>query len=459
MRPDDLAARFPAGFRFGTATAAQQIEGASTEDGLGPSIWDTYAAQPGRISDATTADVTCDHFHRYPEDVALLRELGAPSYRFSIAWPRIQPTGRGPANPKGLEFYDRLLDSVLEAGIAPLVTLHHWDLPQGLEDDGGWLNRDTALRFGEYAALVGDRLADRVPAWVPMSEPAVVAYLGYGIGEHAPGRELLFDSLPAAHHMLLGHGLAVGALRAAGAKEIGCAHNHAPMWPASDDPADVGATKLFDALWNGVFLEGTLLGRYPQDLMPLLEELIEPGDLATIRQPLDFYGINYYSPLRIAAADETSPSPFELAEVLGRPYTDSGWAIVPEALQEWLITTRARYRAAMPPIVITECGASYQVEPEADGTVDDQCRIDFLAAHLDAVANAIARGVDVRGFYVWSLLDCWEWEDGLSARYGLVHVDHDTQERRPKASFQWYGDLVAAHRSAGEAPAAPPGED
>ncbi|MFC5730376.1 MULTISPECIES: GH1 family beta-glucosidase [Nocardioides] len=457
MLPQDLAARFPAGFRFGTATSAQQIEGASTADGRGSSIWDTFAAGGGRILDGSTSETACDHFHRYPEDVALLKELAAPTYRMSISWSRIQPTGRGPANGRGLDFYDRVVDAVLEAGVRPMVTLHHWDLPQGLEDDGGWLNRDTAARFADYAAAVGDRLADRVGAWVPMSEPAVVAYLGYGTGEHAPGRTLMFDALPVAHHLLLAHGGAVIALRAAGAAEVGCAHNHAPMWPASDDPADVGATKLFDALWNGLFLESTLLGRYPQDLAPLLEDVVQPGDLATIRQPLDFYGVNYYSPLRIAAARDSSLSPFQLVEVLGRPRTESGWAVVPEALQEWLIMTRARYRAALPPIVITECGAAYDVAPLADGTIDDSIRIEYLSTHLQAVANAIAAGVDVRGFYVWSLLDCWEFEDGFSPRYGLVHVDPETQQRTPKRSFHWYGALVAAHRSVHPATADPAG--
>lgn len=449
MSVDALARRFPAGFRFGTVTSAQQVEGAADLDGRGPSIWDTWAAVPGRILDGSTPAVACDHLHRYVEDVALLARLGAPSYRFSVSWPRVQPSGRGPVNAAGLGFYDRLVDELLAAGIEPTATLLHGDLPQALEDDGGWINPDTAHRFGEYAAVVGARLADRVPDWVPMSEPAVTIMRGYGWGDRAPGRRLLFDVLWAAHHALLGHGLAVSALRAAGAQRVGCANNHAPMWPASDDPADVGATKVFDALWNGLFLEPMLLGRYPADLTPLLEDVVQPGDLATIRQPLDYYGINYYSPVRVAAVPEDDPdgdSMFRFLDVLGHERTDNGWAIVPEALQEWLIMTRARYRAALPPFVITEAGAALAGETGPDGVVDDQARIDYLTSHLEAVANAIAAGVDVRGFHVWSLLDAWEWGDGFLPKYGLVHVDHVTQARRPKRSYGWYSDLVAAHR-------------
>lgn len=465
----DLAARFPPGFRFGTATAAAQVEGAAATDGRGPSILDTFAAQPGRILDGSTPEVTCDHYHRHREDVALLSRLGAPGYRFSISWSRVQPTGRGALNPAGLDFYDRLVDELLEAGINPLVTLLHGDLPQGLEDDGGWLNRDTADRFGEYAAVVGGRFADRITEWIPVAEPAVTAFLGYATGERAPGRRLLFDALPASHHLLLGHGRAAAALRAAGAQQIGCANNHAPMWPASDDPADIGATKLFDALWNGLFLEGMLLGRHPQDIAPLLEDVVRPGDLMAIRQPLDFYGVNYYTPLRVGAAlhdDGAHPDemahdemhsdgdfegedelPFRFLDILGRPQTETGWAVVPEALQEWLIMTRARYRAALPPMVITEIGAAFTVPAGADGTIDDVDRIDYLRGHLAAVGNAIAMGVDIRGCYVWSLLDTWEGTDGFVPHYGLVDVDHQTQVRTPKASFQWYADLVAAHRN------------
>jgi beta-glucosidase len=436
--------QLPPGFRFGTSTSAYQIEGAADEDGKGPSIWDTFTGEPGRVADGSTGAVACDHYHRVEEDVELMRRLGVGGYRFSISWPRIQPSGRGPANAAGLDFYDRLLDRLLAAGVQPMATLYHWDLPQALEDDGGWLNRDTIERFAEYAAIVGERYADRVEHWVPVNEPNVVTLMGYGVGIHAPGRSMLFEALPVAHHTLLAHGRAAIALRAAGAASVGCANNHAPMWPASEDAADVGATKLFDALWNGLFLEPMLLGRYPMDLMPVLEHVIRAGDMATIRQPLDFYGVNYYNPMRVAAAPEDADLPFDLVELLGYPTTDFGWPVVPDALREWLITFRARFRAALPPIVVTESGASYGMGPDADGVVDDQPRIDYLEAHLRAVAEAVQRGVDVRGYYVWSLLDNFEWAEGFRQRFGLVHVDFDTLVRTPKRSYDWYADLIAA---------------
>lgn len=436
--------QLPPGFTFGTSTASYQIEGAASEDGKGPSIWDTFAAEPGRIADGSTGEVACDHYHRMPEDLALIKELGAGGYRFSIAWPRIQPTGAGKVNPKGLAFYDRLVDDLLGAGIEPMATLYHWDLPQGLQDDGGWLNRDTIDRFADYADIVGSALGDRVAHWIPINEPNVITLKGYGLGMHAPGRALLFDALPVAHHLLVAHGRAAIALRRAGATSIGCANHHAPIWPASDQDADVGAAKLFDALWNGMYLEGMLLGRYPNDLRPLLEEAVRPGDSATIRQPLDFYGVNYYHPMKIAASPAEAELPFEILEPLGHPTTDVGWAIVPDALREWLIMFRARYRAALPPIVITESGCSYDDGPGENGVVDDQRRIDYHDAHLRAVATAIQRGVDVRGYYAWSLMDGFEWAEGYTQRFGLVHVDHQTQVRTPKKSFQWYADTIAA---------------
>ncbi len=436
--------QLPPGFRFGTSTAAYQVEGAVSEDDRGASVWDTFAAAPGRIADGSSGAVACDHYHRLEEDVALLERLGAPGYRFSIAWPRIQPTGKGAPNAAGLDFYDRLLDCLLEKGVQPMATLYHWDLPQALEDDGGWLNRATIDRFADYAGIVGERYADRVEQWIPVNEPNMVTMLGYGIGRHAPGRTLMFDSLPVAHHLLVAHGRAAIALRAAGAGSVGCANNHAPMWPASDEPADVGATKLFDAMWNGMFLEPMLLGRYPADLWPLLEDVVRTGDLATIRQPLDFYGVNYFNPMRIGAGAEDAEMPFELRALVGYPTTDSDWPVVPSALRECLIMLRARFRAALPPIMITESGCSYAMGPDADGVVDDQPRIDYLEGHLRAVAEAVGRGVDVRGYYTWSLLDSFGWNEGYAQRFGLVHVDHDTLVRTPKRSFEWYADLIAA---------------
>ena len=436
--------QLPPGFRFGTTTAAYQIEGAPSADGKGPSIWDTFTTQSGRIDDGSTGEVACDHYHRSDEDVELMRRLGAGGYRFSLSWPRIQPTGRGEPNQKGLDFYDRLIDRLLQAGVRPMVTLYHWDLPQALEDDGGWLNRETVERFAEYAAIVGERYADRVEHWVPVNEPNVVMTLGYGNGRYAPGRTLMFDALPVAHHALLAHGRAAIALRAAGATSVGCANNHAPIWPASDDAVDVGMSKLFDALWNGLFLEPILLGSYPVDLMPLLEPVIRPGDLATIRQPLDFYGVNYYYPLRVASAPEDAEAPFEMRDLVGYPVTELGRPVVPDALREWLIMFRARFRAALPPIIITESGCSYGMTPDENGVVDDQPRIDYLDSHLRAIAEAVQRGVDVRGFYMFSLMDGFEWAEGLEHRFGLVHVDFDTLVRTPKRSFDWYADMIAA---------------
>jgi len=441
----------PAGFMFGTSTAAYQIEGAVAEDGRGPSIWDTFTAEPGRILDGSSGAEACDHYHRWHEDVALMARLGAQGYRFSIAWPRIQPTGSGEVNKPGLEFYDRLVDELLAHDIAPMATLYHWDLPQPLEDAGGWLSRDTAERFGEYAAIVGERLADRVAHWVPVNEPNVVSLIGYALGMHAPGTTLMFGALPAAHHLLLGHGLAVQALRAVGAKAIGTANNHAPMWPASDCEADRAAADHFDVVWNRIFADPMLLGRYPEAPADLhwgelmgTERLDD--DLADIAQPLDFYGVNYYNPMCVAApADPTSEMPFDQREVTGYPRTDIGWPVVPDGLRELLVLLKDRY-PSLPPVMITENGCAYNTGPDDHGIVDDQARIDYLDGHLRAVATAIDEGVDVRGYYCWSLLDNFEWSEGYTQRFGLVHVDYATQRRTPKRSFDWYAETIRSHR-------------
>ena len=449
--------RLPAGFVFGTSTASYQIEGAATEDGRGPSIWDTFTAEPGRIVDASSGAVACDHYHRYPEDVALMACLGDRGYRFSIAWPRIQPTGSGAANEPGLAFYDRLVDELLAHDVAPMATLYHWDLPQALEDAGGWLSRDTAERFAEYAALVAARLADRVAHWVPVNEPSVASLLGYALGMHAPGKALMFDALPAAHHLLLGHGLAVQALRSAGAAAIGTANNHAPMWPATDSVEDVAAADLFDTVWNRIFADPILLGRYPEGFAELMGTTTPEEDLAVIAQPLDFYGVNYYNPMGVRAAAEGSEAqprgseatdrkmPFDQSEVTGYPTTDFGWPVVPDGLRELLVLLKDRYPAT-PPVLITENGCSYGMGPDADGVVDDQPRIDYLDGHLRAVAAAIDEGVDVRGYYCWSLLDNFEWTEGYTQRFGLVHVDYETQRRTPKRSFDWYAETIRANR-------------
>lgn len=444
----DLPHGFGPDFRWGVATASYQIEGAVTEDGRGPSVWDTFCAEPGRIKDGDTGEVACDHYHRWPEDVALLRDLGADTYRFSIAWPRIQPDGSGPVNEPGLAFYDRLVDALLEAGVDPCPTLFHWDTPQALEDRGGWLERETAHRFAEYAGHVAERLADRVTMWGTINEPMVVTLYGYALGMHAPGRTLMYDALPVAHHLLLGHGLAVQALRAAGARSVGLASNHAPTWPASGSEEDRAAADLYDDLVNWLFADPVLTGRYPETLAPLLP--VQDGDLATIAQPLDWFGLNHYFPAVVGAPKAQSPGstemPFELGMVSGVPTTDFGWPVVPDAFREILVTLRDRFGAALPPVWITENGCSYGDGPGDDGQVHDQRRIDFLDGSLRALRQAMDEGVDVRGYLQWSLMDNFEWAEGYSQRFGLVHVDYATQRRTPKDSFAWFREVARVNR-------------
>jgi beta-glucosidase len=444
----------PEGFVFGTSTASYQIEGAVGEDGRGRSVWDTFCDEPGRIVDGSSGAVACDHYHRYAEDVALMKGLGVDGYRFSIAWPRIQPDGTGAPNEKGLAFYDRLVDELLAAGITPMATLFHWDLPQALEDRGGWTSRDVAERFGEYAAIVGARLGDRVGHWIPVNEPNVVTFLGYALGMHAPGRRLLFDALPVAHHLLLGHGLAVRALRDAGARSIGTATNHTPVWAASDSAEDKEAAATFSTLWNRLFADPVLLGAYPPGY-----EAAMPGpvaeDLKLIGSPLDFYGVNYYEPTRIAGSSTPAPEgspftggdlPFVMLPVEGYPRTDFDWPVVPEGLRDLLVTMSDEYGDALPPVFVTENGCAYDDEPDDTGRVADQRRIDYLDSHLRAVGEAIEAGVDVRGYFTWSLVDNFEWAEGYTKRFGLVHVDFGTQRRTPKDSYRWFAETVAANR-------------
>jgi beta-glucosidase len=433
---DDTPPRFGPDFVWGVSTSAYQIEGAAEEDGRGPSTWDTFCAEPGRVLNGDTGAVACDHYHRYPEDVALMRDLGIDAYRFSIAWPRIQPEGKGPANPAGLDFYDRLIDELLANGIRPAPTLFHWDTPQALEDTGGWLNRDIAERFAEYATIVGERYADRASMWMTLNEPVVLTLFGYGLGGHAPGKRLLFDALPAAHHQLLAHGRAVEALRATGAQNIGIASNHVPVWPASDSDADRAAAASYDDLYNRLFADPILLGRYPSS------ELAGPDeDLKVISAPLDWYGINYYAPARIGApASDTAGLPFEFRAIDEHPKTDFDWPVVPDGLREILTEFRDRYGDRLPPVYITENGCSIGDTP------DDQRRIDYLEGHLRSLRQAMDDGVDVRGYFQWSLMDNFEWAAGYSQRFGLVHVDFETQRRTPRTSFGWYRDLIRSSR-------------
>lgn len=438
--------RFPDGFTWGVATAAFQIEGATDEDGRGTSIWDVFCRADGHIRDGHTADVACDHYHRSGEDVALMSELGIDAYRFSIAWPRVQPTGRGAVNTAGLDFYDTLVDELCAHGIEPVPTLYHWDLPQALEDSGGWLDRDTAYRFAEYAYLVAERLGDRVHRWITLNEPFIHMAYGYALGVHAPGHALLLDALPAAHHQLLGHGMATTALRGRGANEVLLTNNYSPVVPASDDPADAAAAAAFDALQNRLFTDPVLLGEYP-DLSAYgspEQPYVHDGDLGVIRTPLDGLGVNYYMPTTIRAAD--GPLPFEMVTDTDGPTTAFGWPVVPEGLHTLLTELRDRYGTALPPVYITENGCSYDDAPDADGTVADPDRISYLRGHIDAVRRAVDDGVDVRGYFTWSLLDNFEWAEGYHQRFGLVHVDFATGTRTPKTSFGWYRDHIAAQR-------------
>ncbi|MFD5098079.1 GH1 family beta-glucosidase [Streptomyces albidochromogenes] len=445
--------RFPADFLWGVATSAHQIEGAVGEDGRGMSSWDAFAAEPGRIRDGSDASVATDHYHRYARDVALIKDLGVGAYRFSVAWSRVLPDGAGAVNGAGLDFYDRLVDELCAAGVRPVPTLFHWDTPLALEKAGGWLERDTAHRFAEYTDVVAARLGDRVDRWITLNEPAEVTLLGYGLGQHAPGRRLLFGALPAAHHQLLGHGLAVQALRARGADGIGIANSHGPVRPASDGDEDRGAADFYDLLLNRLFADPLLLGRYPDGIAEMLPGPVA-DDLALIAsRPLDWYGINYYQPTLVGAPGPDAPTdfagiaippemPFSVREIEGHPRTAFGWPVVPDALTELLTSFRERYGDRLPPVVVTENGCSY------DG-LDDQERIAFLDGHLRALHRALEAGVDVRGYFVWSLMDNFEWAEGYTQRFGLVHIDYETLARTPKASFHWLREALREQRPPG----------
>ncbi|WP_390898536.1 GH1 family beta-glucosidase [Streptomyces fulvoviolaceus] len=425
--------QFPAGFLWGVSTSAHQIEGAV--DSREPSVWDAFTAEPGRVKDGSTAAVACDHYHRYPEDVALLAGLGVDAYRFSISWPRVRFEG-------GLDFYDRLVDELCAAGVRPVPTLFHWDLPVTLD----WLERDTASRFAEYVSVVVERLGDRVKKWITINEPAEHTLFGHALGAHAPGKQLMFDALPAAHHQLLAHGLGVQALRAAGATDIGIANSHGPTWPASMEAADLEAAGFYDLLLNRLFADPVLLGEYPDGLGELMPGDVS-ADLKIIGEPLDFYGVNYYAPTRVGAPQGadiefgglTIPAelPFSVREIENVPVTDFGWPVVPEGLTDLLLVLQERYGERLPPVVITENGCSYE-------GIDDQDRITYLDGHVRALHRAVEAGVDVRGYFVWSLLDNFEWAEGYARRFGLVHVDFATQERTPKASYGWYQELLRA---------------
>ncbi|MGW7274944.1 GH1 family beta-glucosidase [Streptomyces sp. NPDC054864] len=444
--------QFPRDFVWGVSTSAHQIEGAVDE--RGPSVWDAFTALPGRVKDGTTAAVACDHYHRYREDVALIRELGVGAYRFSVSWPRVLPSGAGQVSTSGLDFYDRLVDELCAAGVSPVPTLFHWDTPLALADEGGWLRRDTAERFAEYAAVVAARIGDRAKKWITLNEPAEHTLLGHALGQHAPGEQLMFDALPVAHHQLVAHGLAVRALRAAGVTDIGVANSHGPTWPASPSAEDTQAADFYDVLLNRLFSDPLILGRYPDGIAELMPGGDIEADLKVIAEPVDWYGINFYQPTKVGAplpatattatefAGVTIPPelPFAPREIEGRPMTDFGWPVVPESLTQLLTGFRDRYGDRLPPLVITENGCSYE-------GIDDERRIDYLDGHLRALHRALEAGVDVRGYFVWSLMDNFEWAEGYRQRFGLVHVDHATLQRTPKASYAWLREALRAQRA------------
>jgi beta-glucosidase len=449
---------FPPGFRWGAGTSAYQIEGAVDADGRGASIWDTFARVPGRIHDNDTGDVAADHYHHWCADVALMAQLGLSAYRFSIAWPRIQPDGRGRINRKGLDFYGRLVDELRSNGITPVATLYHWDLPQALQDRGGWGIRDTAQRFADYAAVTADALGDRVSMWTTLNEPWCSAFLGHASGEHAPGDADPSLALRAAHHLLLAHGLGVLALRAAlpASAQILLTLNFAQVREADTSQATADAVRRVDGLANRLFTEPVLRGHYPGDVQADTAGLtdwsfVRADDLAVIANPIDLLGVNYYGPTLVAAGRGTAAqtaSPWPACESVefrdpGLPTTAMGWPIDGEGIYELLIRLYRDYPAT--PLAVTENGAAFHDSVDPAGQVHDSERVAYLRQHIAACRRAIAQGVDLRSYFVWSLLDNFEWAYGYSRRFGIIYVDYATGARVPKDSAHWYREVIARH--------------
>ena len=447
---------FPPGFAWGAATAAYQIEGATTEDGRGESVWDRFCATPGKVRNGESGAIACDFYHRYPDDVALMKELGLKAFRFSLSWPRIVPEGVGAVNQAGLDFYDRLVDELLAAGITPFVTLYHWDLPQALEDRGGWASRATIDAFANYVEAVSRRLGDRVEHWITHNEPRVNAWLGYGWGIHAPGRTSERDALLAAHHLLVSHGRGVEILRReAPEARVGITLDLFPVYPASGDECDREAARHFDGFHNRWFLDPLFRGGYPADLLEHFGDSApspEEGDLALIGVPIDFLGVNYYR-REVVAGGENGDGPRAIRQA-DSVYTDMGWEVSPEGLFDLLVRLRNDYD--VPAIHLTENGAAFSDVRVHDGSVRDPERQAYLEEHIGVIDRALAAGVPVAGYFVWSLLDNFEWAHGYARRFGLVYIDYQTLERIPKSSFHWYRDFLAATSgSATEAAAAP----
>ncbi|MGZ8716132.1 MAG: GH1 family beta-glucosidase [Gaiellaceae bacterium] len=443
------ARAFPADFVWGAATAAYQIEGAVAEDGRGESVWDRFSATPGKVRNGDSGEVACDFYHRYPEDIALMRELGLDAFRFSVSWVRVVPDGRGPVNEAGLDFYDRLVDELLANGIKPFVTLFHWDTPQALEDNGGWTERATAELYVDYVDAVAARLGDRVDTWITHNEPWVVSWIGHAWGAHAPGRTSESDAIAAAHHLLLSHGWAVDALRrAAPNAEVGLSLNLAHVDAASDAPDDLAAAREVDGHENRWFLDPVFRGAYPEDMLERFAATPPPvrdGDLKAISVPIDFLGVNSYF-RRLVRAGENGEGP-QMVHVPAAQYTDTGWEVYPEGLHKLLVRVANDYQPSV--IYITESGAAFGDVRGHDGRIHDLERQAYIASHIDAVGRAVEEGVPVCGYFVWSLLDNFEWALGYSKRFGIVYVDYPTLERIPKDSFDWYRTFIASHRPAG----------
>ncbi len=436
---------FPPEFVWGVATAAYQVEGAATEDGRGESVWDRFCATPGKVRGGDSGAVACDFYHRYPGDIALMRDLGLDAFRFSIAWPRILPDGRGSVSGAGLDFYDRLVDDLLSAGITPFPTLFHWDTPQRLEDEGGWPARATAEAFVEYVEVVAGRLGDRITHWATHNEPWVVSWLGHGWGKHAPGRRSEADAIAAGHHLLLSHGWAVDVLRrVAPDAEVGIALDLHQVDAASDSPADVEAARAMDGAANRWFLDPIFRGEYPADMLDRFAPPVCDGDLEAISAPIDFLGVNnYFRYVVRAGMNGDLPHVVRDAEA---PATDMGWEVYPEGLYRLLVRVTEDY--APRAIYITENGAAYEDVRVHDGSVHDPERTAYLESHIDAVRRGRDAGAPVKGYFVWSFLDNFEWSLGYSKRFGIVYVDYPTLDRVPKDSFHWYRQHIASTRPA-----------
>ncbi len=457
-QPAPATAAFPPDFLWGAATSAYQIEGAVHEDGRGLSVWDRFAALPGATYQGQTGEIAADHYHRMEQDVALMSELNLSAYRFSLSWPRILPQGTGTVNQRGLDFYDRLVDALLARGITPLATIYHWDLPVALQDRGGWLARDTAYAFAEYAEVVARRLGDRVQWWLTHNEPWCSAYLGYALGIHAPGLRDKQLAVNVGHHILLSHGLAVPRMRAhlSSQAQVGIAPDFYPAYAADERPTSLLAVKHADAFRNRWFLDPVFLGRYPDTLfadLGVAPPPIREGDFAIISTPIDFLGVNYYSRMIVRGLADTvntaertmSADRYEAVErIPGAAYTEMGWEVFPDGLAN--ILTRIYREYAPKAMVITESGAAFDDQWNGNGNISDQQRIDYLQQHIATVAGVIRQGVPIKGYVVWSFLDNFEWSEGYRKRFGLVYVDYPTQQRIVKESGHWYADFIAQHR-------------